>query len=861
MAFRPLLLGGLLSAILTLPSPAEEKKAVFPEKHFAVLESYCLDCHDADTEKGGIDLEDLTFNIDTVQTAETWQKVLNAMNSGDMPPKKKKQLTFEEKSTFLADLSHQLVVARDILSDTGGVITMRRLNRREYENTVEDLLGVRIDAKALPDDANSGGFDTTGSALFFSSDQFEQYLALAHDALDAAFIFGKQPKAETLKRESEPSLNKFYTKQASKLKEDYDKAQAWRAAKGKQPASDFGFIDENDVKFHERLYNQQYATYRQYLDRPETQTGVLLYRLFNGAVLDKYEFPSKWPAGDYQVTIRAAVLPGSKPHQQFLEYGWVGGGGRGGELNLLGCVHVTGTMDNPQEITVPVTVPRSGSRLLGFRQRQHNNRDATRAAFVQSINRTGVGPKPALWTDWVSATGPVYDQWPRPVVTKVFPKGMWWQVDDQDAYARDIIQHFAERAFRTRKPTPQYIDKLHQLYLDARARGDLFQVAIKEPLAVIMASPGFLYLIEPVPSTPDSADKKQRRMLDDRELAVRLAYFLWSAPPDKALYHAADAGKLQDPAKLAWHINRMLDDPRSDEFIAAFTHQWLGMERLDFFQFDYAAFPEFDDSVKEAARQEVYQTIRYILTEHRPLTDLLKSDYAVVNDLLADYYKIDGVTGDEYQPVTLPADSPRGGLLGMAAIHAMGSDGNHSSLVERGAWVMRKILHDPPPPAPANVPQLSRLDGELLTPREKIKAHQEEAQCANCHSKIDPVGYGLENFDAAGQWREDYLLKAGGKKKARNTKEKQVPIDPAGQLPDGAQFTDYFGLRDTIAAHEEAFSRSFAEALIEYALGRKYGFSDEALRERILNRANAKNGEMREAIVALIQSKAFRTKK
>lgn len=862
MAHRILFSLGLL-ATLALSSHAEEKKAVLPEKHFAILESYCLDCHDAASEKGGINLEDLSFELSTVQSAETWQKVLNSLNSGDMPPKKKPQLTFDEKSELLSDLSHQLVVARDVLSDSGGVITMRRLNKREYENTVEDLLGVRIEADALPDDANSDGFDTAGSALFFSSDQFEQYLDLAHKALDAAFVFGKQPEPQTLKRESETSLNKFYIKQSNKLKEDYDKAQEWRATKGKKKPSDFGFIDENDVKFHERLYNQQYATYAHYLSLPETKDGVILYRLFNGAVIDKFEFPNKWPAEEYNVTVRAAILPGSKSHEQFLEYGWTGGGGRGGELTLLGCVRVTGTMEKPQEITLPITVPRQGSRTLAFRQRQHNNRDATRAAFVQSINRTGLGPKPALWVDWISATGPHYDQWPRPVVSKVFGKQMWWQVEDEDAYARDIVARFARRAFRTRTPEPEYIDKLHQLYLDAKAGGATFQVAIKEPLAVVMASPGFLYLIEPVTGEPvtgePDAESKKPHLLDEREFAVRLAYFLWSSPPDNILRSAASKGKLKDPKSLAWHVNRMLDDPRSDQFIAAFAHQWLDMERLDFFQFDYAAYPEFDDSVKEAARNEVYQTIRHILTKDRPLSDLLKADYAVVNDILADYYDIKGVTGSDFQRVSLPADSPRGGLLGMAAIHAMGSDGNHSSLVERGAWVMRKLLHNPPPPAPPNVPQLSRITNQLLTPREKLSAHMEEAQCANCHSKIDPIGYGLQNFDAAGQWRDDLLLEQVVKKKVK--KKKTVPVDAAGTLPDGTEFADYHGLRDAVAAHDQAFSRSFTEALIEYALGRKYGFSDEALREKIINRADQKNGQMREHIIALIQSKAFRTKK
>ncbi len=841
----------LVLVIATSSFAQDAKKAIVPERHFAVLDRYCFECHDSDAEKGGIDLEALSFNLDSVEAAETWQKVLNVMNSGEMPPKKKPQLTFEEKSSFLSDLSHEIVVARELLSDTGGVITMRRLNRREYENTVEELLGVRMVADALPDDANSGGFDTSGAALFFSSDQFEQYLALAHKALDAAFVYGKQPKPLNLKRESEVAVNVRFERISAKLKADYDRAQEWRANSETKAPADYGFIDENDVKFWERLYNQQYETYRQYLDRPESKTGVLLNRLFNGAVVDTVTLPKNWPTGEYQITVKAAVLPGSKSHEQFLEYGRPGNGARSGELSLLGCVRVTGTLEAPQTLTIPVTVTKDGPRDFGFRQRQHNNRDAARAAFVRHETKTGVGPAPAVWIDSVEVSGPFFESWPPRGVSEVFFKGMWWNQDDEDVYAREVIERFAKRAFRIREPSDAFLEKLFHLYTSGKAEGRKFPEAIREPLAVVMASPGFLYLLEPVPGA-------ERRELTDLELAVRLSYFLWSAPPDDALFEAAKTGKLKKPGSLAWHANRMLDDPRSDAFIASFAHQWLHMERLDFFQFDHALFEEFDDSAKESARKEVFETIRFILLEKRPLSDLLKSDYAVVNDVLADYYGIEGVTGSEFRQVSLPGDSPRGGLLGMAAIHAMGSDGTHSSIVERGTWVMRRLLNDPPPPAPPNVPQLSRVQGGLLSPREQLAAHMEGAQCANCHARIDPIGYGLQNFDATGKWREEMELRNVVNRKVRQ--KKIVPVDPTGQLPDGSAFANYFELRDLIAERDEAFSHSFAEALIEYALGRPYGFSDESLRERILERATAKDGQMREIVLALIQSKPFRTK-
>lgn len=850
MKLQTLILSIAISLAWATTACAEAPAAVLPQQHQALFKKYCFDCHNSQAKEGGVDLQSLSFNLNTVESAERWQKVLGALNSGEMPPKDQQQLSNDEKADLLDDLSAQLVVAREILSDAAGVITMRRLNRREYENTVYDLLGVRIDAEDLPDDANSAGFDTAGASLFFSSDQFEQYLSLAHTALDAAFVFGKKPKPLTKHRESEALVNSRFANLTKKLQERFDLTVQWRATEGKKTPAEFGFIDESDVRFHELQHKRQHATYRQYLDQPESKTGVLLFKLFNGAVVDPVTIPEKWPDGEYVMHVRAAALEGSQSNERFLEYGITGEAARAGELEVHGCRQVTGTIDDPQILEIPITV--KDARNFGLRQRQHNSRAAARTAFLAAHAKTGVAPPAALWIDWVEVTGPTIEEWPPAATSEIFFKGMWWQQPDQDAYAREIIERFTSRAFRIKEPSDAFVEKLFALYLESMASGAKFPDAIREPLAVVMASPGFLYQIEP----GSAADERE---LSDLELAVRLSYFLWSSPPDEKLYAVARRGGLKQPGRLAWHVNRMLDDTRAEEFIARFAHQWLGLERLDFFQFDVKLYPQFDESVKDAARQEVYETIRLILDEERPLSDLLNPDHVVVNDLLADYYGIEGVQGSEFREVAIPDGSPRGGLLAMAAVLAMGSDGTRSSPVERGAWVMRKLLDDPPPPAPANVPQLSRLSDKLLSPREIQQAHMEEPQCAQCHRKIDPIGFGLENFDAAGKWRESVLLTEFVKKKVK--RKKDVAVDSHGQLPGGEQFANFYELREQVAAKDAEFARGFTEALIEYALGRPYGFSDESLREQIIARADKKEGSMREYILALVQSKKFRTKK
>ena len=285
------------------------------------------------------------------------------------------------------------------------------------------------------------------------------------------------------------------------------------------------------------------------------------------------------------------------------------------------------------------------------------------------------------------------------------------------------------------------------------------------------------------------------------------------------------------------------------------------MDRLDFFEVNRAKYPRFDDSTRLAAKNEVYETFRYILKNNDPVTDLLKADYVVINHLLGDYYGIPGVKGDTYQKVPLPEGSPRGGLLGMAAIHVMGGNGERTSPVERGAWVLRKLLNDPPPPAPANVPQITRLAGKVLTTRERLLAHQESPQCASCHRKIDPIGFGLENFDAVGQWRtEDSYQVMDENGKPVKGASKTWTIDPAASLHKGPSFQNYFELREILASKSDDFSRGFSSVLMEYALGRPVGFRDDELIQEMLNTAKSHRYGMRNFILALVASKEFHTK-
>jgi len=546
--------------------------------------------------------------------------------------------------------------------------------------------------------------------------------------------------------------------------------------------------------------------------------------------------------------LRLAALDDAPPERRFIEYGR-----RHNEYVIEGCREVTGTLAEPQILEIPISIRTGESRGFWIYEKGlHDTNEKAHRFYFDAHRKNGVGPPFSIWIDWIEAEGPLHGDQPAPPAVQEFLTVP--ALDKPGATAasaevdiRGVLKRFATQAFRGRQPTEDYLDRLVAMFEKHRSVGKSFRDAVREPIAIVLSSPHFLYLSEPL-------DEQARRRLDDLELATRLSYFLWSAPPDEALLAAAQAGHLQKPEGREGQVDRMLADPRSQRFVEAFTDQWLGLERLDFFQFNNRLYPRYDLATKALSRQEIFETISLLIRENLSLKNLLTSDFVVVNGALASYYGIDGVHGDEFRVVTLPAGSPRGGLLGMAAVHAMGSNGEHTSPVERGAWVLRKLLHDPPPPAPPNVPQLSRLEGKLLTTRERLRLHQEEPQCASCHRRIDPIGFGLENFDAVGIWRttDAYEKQGVGKQ--------EWEIDPSGAFHNGPAFKDFFELRAIIAAQDEAFATGFTEALLEYALGRPCGFSDDALVEAIVKRAAAKDYSFREFIHAVVQSKAFRTK-
>jgi len=879
---------------------AAAPEARLPDKHRAFLTKHCLSCHDSETQEGKVNLEDLSFRITTLEQAELWQKVLNALNAGEMPPEDELQPANAQKADFLDDLAHTMVAARMKLSDSGGKITLRRLNRREYQNTIKHLTGVSVDAGSLPTDGGSGTFDTVGTAQFISSDQFEQYLNLGRLAIDEAFErqAAQKEKPRVFRVEPETTVNVKSRADMAKMEEEYKRYLLWKAEvdkaalasenrkvmdklrkkyptleegsrvrlyqnanllNGMPDAKEFGFRDANTADFSYRGgYGRKYAYMKHYAELPYSHRGTYLKLAWGIQRIDVTPNPKNLPSGKYILRMRAGVVEDSPSFRHFIEIGHpqrVNGVRAGFTGFPISSHQVTGTVEQPEVIETRLEVGLHSQLEFGIQERQPTDGKSLRDTFNRGKRDNGYGIPPAIWIDWVELEGPLPQAGDPSPLRTIFDKHADTTTNSVEDRTRAILTEFAHAALRRVKPDTAFIDKLLAIFEARRKAGETFEVAIRTPLSIILASPGFLYLNEP-------GNEVEQRQLNDRELAVRLAYFLWSAPPDKKLLDLAEQNQLHQPDFLRKQVDRLIADSRSDEFVSGFVHQWLDMERLDFFQFDVTLHREFDENTRAAARQEVYRSFAHLMRDHEAgqLSKLLKSDYIFINGLLATYYGLEGVTGDEFRKVKLPADSPRGGLLGMAAIHAMGSDGVKSSPVERGAWILRHLLNDPPPPAPPNVPQISRLEEQVLTTRERLLAHQEQAQCASCHRKIDPIGFALENFNAAGKWRTEDSYQLRDRRGRGVGKRKTWTIDASGAFHKGPAFSGYRELRDLIAKRENDFARGFIEHLIEYALGRPFGFTDEDLANDIVNSATSKQFAVSEFVHSLVQSKAFRTK-
>ncbi len=816
----------------TPPTHTVVSTQVPKHKLLPFLEQHCISCHGPDKQKARVRFDTADWDIATNDEAQRWQDVLDVLNAGEMPPEDEPQPTTAELSSALDTLTKSLLDARRRLTDTGGEIKMRKLNRREYANTIRDLFGLRVWPFDIPEDNETELFDTEGQSQFFTSKDLDAYLDLGRKVGSEALHWHAQPRVSArVKRQDLGPITLNNRKRT--IAENEAKMEKIRQKVGWK---ELGFMDRGDMQIfvnHDWISTQ---IPKRYVQLPKVKQG----RYMIGDPYLRF-VPEYDPRGHFMFRVHGGI---AAPHASEARKHMVI---RDVRRNYQGSIKILGTLDKPQTVEFYVPpIPLGETRTLivlreydSYNEYHYLRNQVQHAEDPNQLER----PWAPIWLDWMEAEGPFYPEQRSIFEEIILPAGPTPPAEGlliTDSTAAAFIEKFTFHAYRRTQPEPAFLTGVHQIYTTHRAEGMSEHEAMAEVIAIILASPKFLFIHR------DGADSDQKRpLLTSRELAVRLAFFLWSRPPDEELY-AAD---LSQEGIISQQIDRMLADPRSEAFRDGFAAQWAEMDRYDAITVDEKEYPLFKDSLRASARKEPAAFLGTLIDENLPARNLIDSDFVTIDPLLAQHYGLDGtdLKSSEFTKVKLPPNSPRGGLMTQAAFLTTGSNGERSSPVIRGALVMEKLLRDKPAPPPPNVPELGSGDGVPRSNREMVQMHQEQAVCASCHKKMDVIGFGLENFDTIGRWRDTELVG-----------DKQVAINPGGTLPGGAKFDSIQSLKATLLQHEDALARELMESMFAYGLGRSIEFSDAPEIERLLGLIKDDGYPIRRMIREVALSPLFR---
>jgi hypothetical protein len=764
------------------------------------LNTYCFGCHNTRLRTGNLALDEL--DPARVSAApDVWEKVARKLRTREMPPAGARRPDDETYRRLITSLEADLD-ASAVAAPRPGRVPVHRLNRTEYTNAIRDLLALDVDGRQLIADEPAGnGFDNVASVLTASPALIESYLSAASTVARIA-VGGRAPGAV---------VDTFKVPTAM--------AQDDRAG-DRQP---FGSRGGLAVRYHfpaDGTYTLKVVMKRQ----------LYLYLIGMGE--------------PHQIDLR---IDGA-----LLKRFAIGGEGRGMTAPESFAGNTQGdpawevymhTADAGLEIRVPV---KAGTRDVSVSfLRQHVEPEGVQQppqrGFARTTNEQYFA-EPAV--DSLLIGGPYQPSVARdtPSRRKIF---VCRPSTSEEPCARRILTTLARRAYR-RPPTGAEVTTLVDFYRAGRADGD-FDFGIERGLRRILSSPAFLFRIEHEPLTAPGApfDSAQGKpfALSPIDLASRLSFFLWSSIPDDELLNLAAAGSLSNPAVLDQQVQRMLRDEKSQALVDNFAMQWLQLGRLAGVVPDVDEFPDFDENLREAMREETRLFVSSQLRADRSVADLVGADYSFVNERLAKHYGVPNVYGSRFRRVAF-TDGIRGGLLGQASILTATSYPNRTSPVLRGRWLLETLLGAPPPPPPPDVPPLREngADGERHSVRERLDAHRKNPGCAICHVRMDPLGFSLENFDALGTWR----VTSDG-----------VAVDASASLPDGSRFDGVTGLRALIASHREEFVRTFADRLLSYALGRGTEPSDFPAVRRIVRDTAAQDYRWSAIIKAIVHSTPF----
>lgn len=837
------------------------------------VENRCAECHDAESKKGGFDITALNLDLKDQRAFSTWVKVHDRVAAGEMPPKKADQPEPRELKRFLGGLSKDLLKSERERVTHEGRATQRRLNRYEYENALRDLLDapwLQI-RDALPEDGEAFRFNKVGDALDISHVQMARYLAAADYAL-------RQVAAHVVER-PETRLTRYYAREqrsfVKEMKSAFSTGQPERATfptldRAAQPevragnapvtvgAADpanrdlegIGVVASTYEPLEPRFQNfkaPQNGHYRLRLNVFSVWVGPAK---FDAAKADPTK-PFRWwipDLDDISAGRRSepVTLYSESPPQQ---------------LRRIGAIDATpepGAHELDAWLVAGETIRPDAARL--FRSRQGPSR--YRNPLAQPDGQPGVVFR------WLEVEGPLYESWPTAGHRLLFgnlpikspaKEGSLVEVQSiqptQDA--ERLLRAFVRRAYRRPVSREEEV-RFMPVVAQALSTGSNFADAMIAGYTAVLCSPEFLCLEE------------QPGRLDDHALAARLAFFLWNSEPDAELRSLADRGQLHRSKVLHAQTDRLLADPKSRRFSDAFLDYWLDLRKVSGTAPDSTLYPDYylDDLLSESALLETQEFFADLVRENLPASNVVASNFAMVNGRLADHYGLPPVDGVSVRKVLLPPESPRGGLMTQAAVLKVTANGTTSSPVVRGAWIMERILGQPPPPPPPGVPAVEPDIRGATTIREQLAQHRNQRSCAGCHAKIDPAGFALESFDVMGGWRDHYRATADKTTAAPGIGKgghpfgfyQALPVDSSGELWDGRRFSDIREFKSLLLKDEAVIAQNLTRQLAVFATGAPIRFGDRAAVEEILEHTASSHYGVRDLVHGIVQSPLFLNK-
>jgi len=759
----------------------------------AFLKKNCFECHGEKTKKAGVDLLSYKDEVSLLKDAKVWKAVLEQVQTDEMPPEKKPRPDKAEKDAFLSYVKD--VFKRAEANPDPGRVTIRRLNRVEYNNTIRDLLAVDFEpAEDFPSDEVGYGFDNIGDVLSLSPVLMERYVAAAEQIMQRSLVV-EAPKP----------------------------VKRWQSSKHVEPGGKY------ESKFRA-------ITTKPGAKGPET-----------GPLFQSYKVP-----GDGEYIFRTRVYA-TAPEGKTVKFAILANGAVSANSVSdadIGKFH--GNVANMKPFTVLKTV-----EVKAREEKKAENFEVKVPAM--GINRIAIAlMKPeegtldtSLHVEYFQLEGPLD---PRPAYhRKLCAPG---ETPDK-AKTRTILSDFASRAYR-RPATEKEIDGLAKLVDSVVTGGDKWEAGLQIALQAVLCSPKFLFRVE----LDDRPDQKEPRPLDEFQLASRLSYFLWSSMPDDQLIELAKKKELS--ANIDAQIKRMLQDPKAFALVENFGIQWLQIKRLNGHAPDSKVYASFNERLRRAFFKETELFLQAVIKEDRSILDLIAADFTFMNESLAQHYGYSDTNGNrtgqkakysagkplkgnDFQRVTIP-DGERGGLLTQGSILTVTSNPTRTSPVKRGRWVLDQILGTPPPPPPPDIPDLPDAKGGELkgTLRQRMEQHRENPSCANCHARMDPIGFAFENFDGVGKFR---------------FKDGTADIDTSGVLPDGRAFKGPQELKAILKEKKDLFSYCLAEKLLTYALGRGLKYYDEPALRKIVAELDKKDYRFSVLVSEIVKSDPFRMKR